>query len=59
MAMSAFVVNFFVMPTDAGGITTIATARSTPQIPSVSRVSLEITGITSVSGTVKAIHSSG
>src|SRR6266850_6257580 len=30
---SAFVVNFFVMSTDAGGITTIATARSKPLIP--------------------------
>src|SRR5438034_10201178 len=42
---SAFVVNFFVMSTDAGGITTIATARSKPLIPGPSRVCLEIRDI--------------
>ncbi len=39
------------MSTDAGGTTTIATARNAPQIPSVSRGCLKIPDITSAFGT--------
>jgi hypothetical protein len=50
------------MPMDAGGITTIATARVTPQIPSAGGACLEIPDIASVLGTdgnSQTIHSSG